>query len=90
MSRTEWLTFKALRGDDQPRDWMRWSELWAIVREEIPCLCEWNVRQALRDGPPAERRYGHNHYTRDHLEHVRNWAADRGLMKQETTRWSGV
>jgi hypothetical protein len=82
MSRVEWLTFKGLRGDDRPRDWLRWSELWAIVQAEIPALCQWNVRQALRAGPPAESRYGHKHYTREHLEAVRNWAAARGLTKK--------
>lgn len=88
MSRVEWLSFSRLRGDAEPRPWLRWSELWAIVQAEIPALCSWNVRQAIQH-IPAERRYGHKHYTPEHLEAVRAYAAARGLTTKGVDGWTG-
>lgn len=74
-----WSSFSVMRGDNQPRDWLRWSELWAIVRQELPAMGTNDVRAALRAGPPSEKRYGHRRYRGEHLQAVRQWAAERGL-----------
>lgn len=81
MSRVEWMSFSQLRGDAQPRDWLRWSELWAIVQAEIPAMRWFEVRDAVR-GMAADRHYGHKHYTTEHLEAVRAYAAAKGLTKE--------
>lgn len=76
-----WWAFSSMRGDGRPRDWLRWSELLEAVRREIPAL-GWNdVRAAVRT-IPAERRYGHKHYRREHMEAVRAYAAARGLYRR--------
>lgn len=64
-------TWKALRGDEQPRDWYRMSDLVAAaVGLGVP-FGEWEVRKATRHLPkPRERRYGHYRYRREHLEAV--------------------
>ena len=89
MSRVEWMSFSKLRGDAEPRSWLRWSEFWAMVQAEIPALGQWDVRQAVR-AIPAERRYGHKHYTPEHVEAVRAYAAARGLTKKGVEGWTGV
>lgn len=78
MSRVDWMSFSQMRGDDQPRAWMRWSELLAAVAAEFPALRWWDVREIVRP-IPAERHYGHKHYTTEHLKAVRAYAAARGL-----------
>ena len=84
MSRVEWLTFSRLRGDTEPREWLRWSELWAWSQAEYPALGVWDVKQAVK-AIPAGRRYGHKHYRTEHLEAVRAYAAARGLTKKTRT-----
>lgn len=78
-----WWAFSTMRGDGRPRDWLRWSELLEVVRREIPALGSNDVRAALRDGPAAERRYGHKHYRPEHMEAVRAYAAARGFYRRE-------
>jgi hypothetical protein len=82
---SDWSAFSAMRGDRQPRTWIRWSELWATVQAEIPALGTYDVRKALQAGPPAEKRYGHKHYTTEHLAAVRAYADRLGL----TTKGAG-
>jgi hypothetical protein len=76
---SDWSAFSAMRGDRQPRTWIRWSELWATVQAEIPALGTYDVRKALRAGPPAEKHYGHKHYTTEHLAAIRAYADRLGL-----------
>ena len=89
MSRVEWLTFSRLRGDTEPRDWLRWSELWAWVQAEIPALGQWDVRKVIRE-IPAEKHYGHKHYTTEHQAAIRAYAERAGLTRKESTEWTGT
>lgn len=82
MSRMEWLTFSAMRGDGQPRSWIRWSELWDWVRQEFPALGIYDVRLACRP-IPTERHYGHKHYTPEHQAAIRAYAERHGLITKE-------
>jgi hypothetical protein len=81
----DWWTFSRMRGDREPRTWIRWSELWATVQAEIPALGAWDVRRALRAAPPAEKKYGHKHYTTEHLAAVRAYADRLGLNRKGTS-----
>ena len=76
---SDWSAFSAMRGDRQPRTWIRWSELWATVQAEIPGMSLHYCRQAIKAGPPAERKYGHKHYTTEHLAAIRAYADRLGL-----------
>jgi len=77
-----WWAFSSMRGDTAPRTWIRWSELWAWVRAELPALGTWDVRQAVRD-IPTDRRYGHKHYTDEHQAAIRAYAERAGLTGKE-------
>lgn len=82
---TDWWSCSRMRGDDQPRTWMRWSEFRQAVLEEIPCLSNEDIKKVVRPMKP-ERRYGHNHYTSEHMEAVRAYAVRMGWkVKKETT-----
>ena len=81
MTRVEWMSFARLRGDAEPRPWLRWSELLAAVAAEFPTLHWWRVRQIV-GAMPAQRHYGHKHYGTEHLEAVRAYAAARGLTRE--------
>ena len=83
MSRIEWLTFSRLRGDAEPREWLRWSELWAWVQAEIPALGQLDVRKAVREVGKPEKRYGHNRYTSEHQAAIRAYAERAGLQAKE-------
>lgn len=65
------LTFSGLRGDLQPRQWYRRSDLIAAaVALGVP-FGEWEVRKAIRGLPkPTEKRYGHLHYSQAHMDAV--------------------
>lgn len=78
MSRVAWMTFSKLRCDAEPRSWMRRSEFLKLIRGETPGLGIHHIRRAVR-GMPFERHYGHKHYTTEHLEAVRAYAAAHGL-----------
>jgi|688.fasta_scaffold118343_5 hypothetical protein len=77
---SDWFAFSRMRGDDQPRDWMRWSEFRQAVRAEIPCLSDDDIKKAVRTSRP-EKRYGHYRYTNEHMEAVRAYAARLGFLK---------
>lgn len=89
MSRVEWLTFSRLRGDAEPRDWLRWSELLAWAKAEFPALGLYDVRKAARP-IPAEKHYGHKHYTDEHKAAIRAYAERAGLTGKESTEWTGT
>ncbi len=81
---TTWKSFAEMRGDHEPREWMRWSEFLAAVLAEIPCLGVWDIRQAVRRSTRPEKRYGHYRYTNEHMDAVRAYAARMGLTKETT------
>lgn len=85
MTRVEWMTFSRLRGDAEPREWMRWSELWAWAREQIPSIGIHGIRQALRSASRPQRRYGHYRYTSEHMAAIRAYAERAGLLKEGVT-----
>jgi hypothetical protein len=76
---SDWWSFARMRGDDQPRTWMRWSEFRQAVRAEIPCLSDDDVKKAVRTSRP-EKRYGHYRYTNEQMEAVRAYAARLGFL----------
>jgi hypothetical protein len=78
---SDWWSFSRMRGDDQPRTWMRWSEFRELVRAEIPCLSDDDVKKAVRTSRP-EKRYGHYRYTNEQMEAVRAYAGRMGLLRQ--------
>jgi hypothetical protein len=43
------------------------------------------VKVALKAGPAAEKRYGHRHYTTEHLAAIRAYADRQGLTKKGAT-----
>jgi hypothetical protein len=77
---SDWWSFARMRGDDQPRTWMRWSEFRQAVRAEIPCLSDDDVKKAVRTSRP-EKRCGHYRYTNEQMEAVRAYAARLGVLK---------
>jgi len=83
MSRVEWMTFSRMRGDTEPREWLRWSELWAWAQTEFPAMGLYDVRKAIRP-IPADRHYGHKHYTSEHQAAIRAYAERAGLQAKET------
>lgn len=89
MSRVEWMTFSRMRGDTEPRAWLRWSELWAWAQAEHPAMSLYDVRKAVRP-IPADRHYGHKHYTGEHQAAIRAYAERAGLTGKERTEWTGT
>ena len=81
----DWWTFSRMRGDRDPRTWIRWSEVLAFVQAEFPALGVWDVKLALKAGPAAEKRYGHKRYTTEHLAAIRAYADRQGLTKKGAT-----
>lgn len=80
---TDWFAFGRMRGDDQPRTWMRWSEFRDAVMTEMPFLGDWDIRQVIRQAKP-EKRYGHYRYTNEHIEAVRAYSVRKGFTKEMT------
>jgi hypothetical protein len=74
VSRVQWMTFCELRGDAEPRDWIRWSELLAWAMAELPGMGQWDVRLALRGASKPAKRYGHYRYTNEHKAAIRAYA----------------
>lgn len=75
-----WWSCGSMRGDSQPRTWLRWSELWAMVQAEMPLVGTNDVRAAIKAMRPRPvKAYGHYHFERRHVEFIRSWAAERGL-----------
>lgn len=63
-------TFDQLRGD-QARTWCRMSDLLAAAAAAGRAMTRYEVRLAIAHLPrPTVKRYGHWHYTNEHLEAV--------------------
>jgi transcriptional regulator of acetoin/glycerol metabolism len=75
-----WWSCEKMRGDTQPRTWLRWSELWAMVRSEMPLVGTNDVRAAIKAMQPRPVKvYGHYHFEKRHVAFIRRWAEERGL-----------
>jgi len=66
MSSLEHLTFSGLRGDHD-RDWFRCSDLVDASQAAGYRMTRYEIRTAIARLPKPEKAYGHNHYGRDHL-----------------------
>jgi hypothetical protein len=62
----EHLTFSGLRGD-RDRDWFRCSDLVDASQAAGYRMTRYEIRTAIAHLPKPEKAYGHNHYGRDHL-----------------------
>jgi hypothetical protein len=62
----EHLTFSGLRGDND-RDWFRCSDLVDASQAAGYRMTRYEIRTAIAHLPKPEKAYGHNHYGRDHL-----------------------
>lgn len=76
-------SWKSMRGDDEPRDWMRRDELMAKLAERGVIVNGEQVLRAIREAgmPDPPRRYRHFHYTDEHLEAVAAWATAKAAKK---------
>lgn len=66
MSSLEHLTFSGLR-HDHDRDWFRRSDLVDASQAAGYRMTRYEIRTAIAHLPKPEKQYGHNHYGRDHL-----------------------
>lgn len=66
MTSLEHLTFSGLRGDHD-RDWFRLSDLIDASQAAGYRMTHYEVKLATARLPKPEKQYGHNHYTREHL-----------------------
>lgn len=66
MTILEHLTFSGLRGDHD-RDWFRRSDLVDASQAAGYRMTRYEIRTAIAHLPKPEKAYGHNHYGRDHL-----------------------
>ena len=66
MTILEHLTFSGLRGDHD-RDWFRCSDLVDASQAAGYRMTRYEIRTAIAHLPKPEKAYGHNHYGRDHL-----------------------
>lgn len=66
MSSLEHLTFSGLR-HDHDRDWFRCSDLVDASQAAGYRMTRYEIRTAIAHLPKPEKQYGHNHYGRDHL-----------------------
>lgn len=66
MTIIEHLTFSGLRGDHD-RDWFRCSDLVDASQAAGYRMTRYEIRTAIAHLPKPEKQYGHNHYGRDHL-----------------------
>lgn len=66
MTILEHLTFSGLRGDHD-RDWFRCSDLVDASQAAGYRMTRYEIRTAIAHLPKPEKQYGHNHYGRDHL-----------------------
>jgi hypothetical protein len=62
----EHLTFSGLR-HDHDRDWFRCSDLVDASQAAGYRMTRYEIRTAIAHLPKPEKAYGHNHYGRDHL-----------------------
>lgn len=66
MTILEHLTFSGLRGDHD-RDWFRCSDLVDASQAAGYRMTRYEIRTAIAHLPKPGKAYGHNHYGRDHL-----------------------
>lgn len=66
MTILEHLTFSGLRGDHD-RDWFRCSDLVDASQAAGYRMTRYEIMTAIAHLPKTEKAYGHNHYGRDHL-----------------------
>lgn len=66
MTILEHLTFSGLR-HDHDRDWFRCSDLVDASQAAGYRMTRYEIRTAIAHLPKPEKAYGHNHYGRDHL-----------------------
>ena len=66
MTSLEHLTFSGLR-HDHDRDWFRCSDLVDASQAAGYRMTRYEIRTAIAHLPKPEKAYGHNHYGRDHL-----------------------
>ena len=81
-SSLEHLTFSGLRRDHD-RDWFRCSDLIDASQAAGYRMTRYEVRLAIDGMERPEKRYGHAHYTRGHLEAVVAYATAEAAKKQE-------
>jgi len=62
----EHMTFSGLRGDHD-RDWFRCSDLVDASQAAGYRMTRYEIRTAIAHLPKPAKAYGHNHYGRDHL-----------------------
>lgn len=77
-------SWRAMRGDDEPRTWLRRAEVVALLADRgVIVTAEQVTLVVAASGLPApERKYGHNHYTEQHVEAVAAWATAKGAKKE--------
>ena len=82
---TRWRSFAEMRGDSEPRDRMRWSELLAALGKPRPAECA--IRRAIHSSgaPRPRKRYGHYCYRTEHLEAARACVAACRAVHLEAT-----
>jgi hypothetical protein len=78
----EHLTFSGLR-HDHDRDWFRCSDLVDASQAAGYRMTRYEIRTAIAHLPKPEKQYGHNHYGRDHLIAVIEFATAKS-QEQET------
>ena len=66
MTSLEHLTFSGLR-HDHDRDWFRCSDLVDASQAAGYRMTRYEIMTAIAHLPKPEKAYGHNHYGRDHL-----------------------
>lgn len=81
-SSLEHLTFSGLRRDHD-RDWFRCSDLQDASHVAGYRMTRYEVQVATKHLKKPEKRYGHAHYTRAHLEAVVAYATAKA---RETTK----
>ncbi len=77
-----WWSFSEMRAEPRGKSWLRRQELIDALRAEGFDIGPFQVRQAvIQSGlPKPEKRYGHFHYTREHMEAVRAYAVREGFV----------
>jgi hypothetical protein len=78
----EHLTFSGLR-HDHDRNWFRCSDLVDASQAAGYRMTRYEIRTAIAHLPKPEKAYGHNHYGRDHLIAVIEFANAKS-QEQET------
>jgi len=82
MTSLEHLTFSGLRGDHD-RDWFRLSDLIDASQASGYRMTHYEVKLATASLPKPEKQYGHNHYTREHLIAVIEFATEEASKRKD-------